>query len=112
MARDRKSKKNKTQYKTLHVESGSYRTNYTQKYVDRKPYEEKDPNLIESFIPGVIRDIFIKKGQKVEEGQQLLILEAMKMKNQILSPMDGKIKEIYVKTGDNVPKNFLLLEFE
>ena len=111
-SRDKKSKKAQAQFRTIHVESGSYKTNLTQKYLDRQPYEEKDPKQIKSFIPGVIRDIFIKEGQTVKVGEQLLILEAMKMKNQILSPHDGKIKKIYAESGENVPKNFLLLEFE
>jgi biotin carboxyl carrier protein len=42
----------------------------------------------------------------------MLILEAMKMKNRIFSPINGKIKTVNVKIGDVVPKNELLVEFE
>lgn len=112
MARERKSRDKAPQHKLLHVESGSYRTTLTDKYLNRKPYAEKNPNLVLSFIPGVIQNILVSEGQVVSEGDNLLILEAMKMKNQILSPKEGTIKKIFVKTGERVPKNFTLLEFE
>jgi biotin carboxyl carrier protein len=41
-------------------------------------------------------------GSKVEEGQSLLVLEAMKMQNEIASPKSGELKELYVKKGDLV----------
>jgi biotin carboxyl carrier protein len=46
----------------------------------------------------------------VKAGELLLILEAMKMKNRILSPRDGVVKKINVKTGNIVAKNLVLIE--
>jgi biotin carboxyl carrier protein len=48
----------------------------------------------------------------VERNDKLLILEAMKMKNIIYAPFDAKIKKVYVKEGEMVPKSALLIEFE
>ncbi len=56
-------------------------------------------------IPGLIKGIFVKVGDKVTVGQKLLIMEAMKMENIIDSQMDGVITEILVGDGDNVDQD-------
>lgn len=89
-----------------------YKTQLTPKFKLRKPYEVPNINHIKSYIPGTIIKINVKKGQKVKEGQSLLVLEAMKMMNQIAMPFDGKIKDIHVKVGEKIPKNFLMIEIE
>jgi len=96
---------------TLSLESGSYRTTFTQKFLQRKAYEEVDPKKVVAFIPGKIRKVHVKKGSRVKEGDKLLVLEAMKMNNIIFSPMKGTIKEVYVTQGMSVAKNALLVEF-
>ena len=63
-------------------------------------------------MPGLILQINVKEGQEVEEGEQLLILEAMKMENIITSPRKGVVKKIAVKKGEAVEKKCLLIEFE
>ncbi len=90
----------------------TYKTLFTKKFLNRKPYEEKDPRKIIAFIPGKIKKVYIKKGNKVKEGEKLLVLEAMKMNNTIFAPMKGTIKEIYVTIGMSVAKDALLIEFE
>jgi biotin carboxyl carrier protein len=62
-------------------------------------------------IPGVIDSIKVREGVEVKNGQELLILEAMKMKNAIRATRDGKIERIYVSVGDQVPHNHVLLDF-
>ena len=59
-------------------------------------------NAVKSPLSGVILSIDCKVGDEVKKGQQLLILEAMKMENSIPADHDGKIIEIKVKTGDSV----------
>jgi biotin carboxyl carrier protein len=76
----------------------------------RKSYEPVDFNKVYSFIPGTIRKIFVKEGSKVKQGSHLLELEAMKMVNNIIAPVDGVVTKINVKTGDLVAKNILLVE--
>lgn len=72
----------------------------------------KDIDSISAPMPGLILDILVRVGQAVNEDDQLVILEAMKMENIISSPRDGIIKSISVKKGDAVDKNQLLIEFE
>jgi pyruvate carboxylase len=97
---------------TLSLESGKFKTTFTKKFLQRKPYQEIDPKKVLAFIPGKIKKVYIKKGAKVKEGDRLLILEAMKMNNVIFSPMKGVVKEIYVTQGISVAKNALLIEFD
>jgi biotin carboxyl carrier protein len=62
-------------------------------------------------IPGVIDSIKVREGDEVKSGDELLVLEAMKMKNAIRATRDGKIARIYVSVGDQVPHNHVLLDF-
>jgi len=57
-------------------------------------------------------DIFVKPRQKVAEGETLLLLEAMKMENQVRMPFDGQIVKIHVKKDDVIPKKHLMLEIK
>jgi biotin carboxyl carrier protein len=72
----------------------------------------KQINKIKAPMPGLILDVMVKEGQTVQEDDALLILEAMKMENVIVSQREGTIKTISVKKGDAVDKNNLLIEFE
>lgn len=67
---------------------------------------------IEAPMPGLILAVHVAKGDAVKTGDPLLILEAMKMENVILSPRDGVIKEISIKKGATVDKKSLLVLFE
>lgn len=60
------------------------------------------PVLVDSPMAGKIALVKTYVGSKVEEGQSLMVLEAMKMQNEIASPKTGIVKEIYVKHGDLV----------
>ncbi len=64
---------------------------------------------IEAPMPGLILNIMAKPGQAIEKGDQLLILEAMKMENVIKSPGPGIIKSIQVSEGEAVEKGQLLI---
>lgn len=97
-------------YPTFLTSSGGFRTNLTKKFINRKEWATPNPKMITAIIPGTIIDVYVKNGQKVKKGETLLILEAMKMQNQILMPFDGKIKQVYVKPDEKIPKNFLMLE--
>ncbi|MCG3226248.1 MAG: hypothetical protein H7645_04955 [Candidatus Heimdallarchaeota archaeon] len=63
-------------------------------------------------IPGKIIQILVRQGDKVSRNQELLILEAMKMRNRIFSPIDGKITQIHVKKEENVSQDQTLIEIE
>ena len=72
----------------------------------------KQINAIKAPMPGLILEINVSVGQQVNEGDNLLILEAMKMENSFASPRTGTIKSIAVAKGDSVNKGQLLSEFE
>jgi biotin carboxyl carrier protein len=101
----------KEQYKSLLVENIKYKTLLTRKYLEKKPYAPKDIKKITAFIPGTITNVFVTPKKKVKGGDKLLVLEAMKMRNDIISPLDGIIKEVYVKEGEKVNKEKILIEF-
>ncbi len=99
----------------LHIfnfENVEYKTRYTKKFENRKPYTIPDPKKIYAFIPGQILKVFVKEGHKVKKGDPLLILQAMKMNNILLAPINGVIKTIYVKVGETVPKSQMLVELK
>ncbi|MCE1253607.1 MAG: acetyl-CoA carboxylase biotin carboxyl carrier protein subunit [Anaerolineae bacterium] len=70
-----------------------------------------DKNL-RAPMPGLILDVSVKPGDVVIRGQQLLSLEAMKMKNAIRSPRDGVIGSVLVNNGQKVSHNDILISFE
>ena len=67
---------------------------------------------ISSSIPGKIVSLNVKLGDIVKQGQVVMILEAMKMQNEISSPFDGVVKKISVRQNDSVMKDDLLMEIE
>lgn len=67
---------------------------------------------IKAPMPGLVLEIMARPGQEVNEGDPLLILEAMKMENVIKAPGEGVIKEIPVQQGEAVEKGQLLVGLE
>ena len=63
-------------------------------------------------MPGKVVKIEVEAGQEVKAGDTVLILEAMKMENEIKTAVDGKVKEIHVKEGDALDQGVLMLEIE
>jgi biotin carboxyl carrier protein len=80
--------------------------------VYRKIYVLSDPGLIYPFIPGTVISFFVKKGDKVKKGDELFILEAMKMNNIVVAPIDGVVKKLNAKVGERVSKNDIILEIQ
>jgi biotin carboxyl carrier protein len=81
-------------------------------YYKEKPLTSSKSGVVKSFIPGSIKKIFFRVNDKVNEGQIVLIHEAMKMENEIRAPRTGRIKTIGVNEGDNILANHLLFEIE
>ena len=65
---------------------------------------------IHALIPGLVSRIFVKAGDKVQSGEKLCILEAMKMENEITAPKNGTVTSIHIDSGDNVEKGDLIME--
>lgn len=111
---------NGTRYKVeLHKEERSSKT----PVLVRKPVKKaKDAHIIKKSdegvvkikapLPGNIMQVFVKPGDVVSKGDKLLVYEAMKMENTLLSEKDGKIQSVKVNTGDSVLQEDLLLELE
>jgi biotin carboxyl carrier protein len=93
-------------------EGVAYKTLLTKKYKERTPYEPPDLRKVHAFIPGTIVSVEVKPKDKVEKGDTLVVLKAMKMNNRLVSVIDGVVKKIHVKPGDVVVKNQLLVELK
>ena len=63
-------------------------------------------------MPGAIVSVSVTPGQKVVDGQELLVIEAMKMQNIIKAELDGEIKAVHIKAGDSVAVDEILIEFK
>lgn len=98
--------------KKFNVNGTIYTTELTKKFENRNVWVRPNPKHINSFIPGTIVEILVEVGQEVKEGETIMILEAMKMKNQIKMPFDGKIAKIHVVEGSKVPNRLLMVEIE
>lgn len=80
-----------------------------KKYLDKQKSKNK-LEIIQSPMPGKIIDVLIEPGAVVKTGETIIILEAMKMQNEITSTIDGTISKVYAKKDDIVNKDDLLVE--
>ena len=74
--------------------------------------KSKKSGKVSANIPGKVVTVEVKIGDVVAEGQVVMILEAMKMQNEIVSGIDGIVAEINVSEGESVEANFLLAKIE
>lgn len=68
--------------------------------------------IIMSPMPGLVFSIAVKVGEKVVPGQELCIIEAMKMQNSLTAEKDGIVKTVIVNQGDTVAAEDILIELE
>jgi biotin carboxyl carrier protein len=71
-----------------------------------------EKEFIKAPMPGKIIDVLVREGASVLRGEPLLILEAMKMQNEIISPVSGTIVKVMAKANTNVMKDDLLVEIK
>jgi len=69
----------------------------------------KNPSQVPAPIPGLIASIAVSVGHKVNKGDKLLMLEAMKMQTTISAPIDGVVDEVHVALNDTVESKDLLM---
>lgn len=79
--------------------------------------EKKEKTKIEnkrmtSPMAGKIVSVSIKEGEQVKEGNEMVIVEAMKMQNSLRTPQTGVVKKIHVQPGSTVKSGQILIEFE
>ena len=91
-------------------------------------YKNKDLNVYKGFLPsggegeglgslvtqmpGKVVKVLVDVGQEVKKGETLLLLEAMKMENEIKSGLDAVVKSVHVKAGESIDSGHLMIELE
>ena len=109
----------------IKVNGKSYRVELEEiEQVDTAPLEEKKrqetkkiinndgAKEVVSPIQGQVTNIKVKVGDKVQKGDVLLIIEAMKLENEVVSPFEGEIAEILVSKGQNVKAKDVIITIE
>ncbi len=82
-----------------------------RKYLEQQG-ESSSSVSIEAPMPGKIIDIMVEDGSEVKEGEPVVILEAMKMQNEISSHVSGIVKSVSVKKNESVMKDDVLIEIQ
>lgn len=90
-------------------EESKIKTNLEPKKEAKNSSSASDADSVKSPMPGTILSINVTKGDKVSKGQVLLVLEAMKMENEIISPRDGVVESVNVNKGENVESGSTLV---
>ena len=75
------------------------------------PNQALSGNALTAPLPGTVVEVFVKAGEKVEAGQVVVIIEAMKMKNSIRSVYSGTVSEVLVSAGQSVAHKQALVKF-
>lgn len=74
--------------------------------------EETGPYVVASPMPGLIVDVRVKVGDSVAAGSAVVVMEAMKMQNELVSEVDGVVRDIKIRTNDAVESQTPLVEIE
>ncbi len=89
----------------------TYNTTVSEPHVNAKPLPSgSQQGKIAAPVGGTVVEIKLKAGDSVKLGEEILVLDAMKMNTSIQSPVDGKIKAILVAAGDTVREGEILVE--
>jgi biotin carboxyl carrier protein len=94
------------------IDGTQYQTHLTRKARERKPWVRPQQGQIATLIPGLIVKVLVRPGQQVRRGQGVVVLEAMKMRNEVQSPHDGTVKQVLVAAGQTVAKGAVLVELD
>jgi pyruvate carboxylase subunit B len=94
----------------LYIDDTPYHTNIPDDTYIKKTRGNLNTNEIRAIIPGTVIEVKVNKGDRVSQGQVILILEAMKMYNELEVGIDGIIEEIYVSSGEKVEKDRLMVK--
>jgi 3-methylcrotonyl-CoA carboxylase alpha subunit len=78
----------------------------------RAAHRQHHSGALEAPMPGKVIAVKVEAGQAVVRGQELLVVEAMKMENAIRAPRDGRIKAVSAAVGDAVSPGTILVELE
>jgi len=95
------------EYRELNIDDTIYETEVPSSFGKR--WAPEDEKQINAFIPGTVIEVKTSVGSKVGVGDVLLILDAMKMYNEIVAPVAGTVEVVAVSAGERVEKNQLLI---
>jgi biotin carboxyl carrier protein len=106
--------------KHLTIDTGEYEFDVEIKdeldqQIEKMGFDRAATNAVREIkapMPGLVVEIVVMDGQEVKEGERMLILEAMKMENSIMTPAAAKIKSVKVNAGQAVEKGQVLIELE
>lgn len=93
----------------VHDNSGSFVVMWQSPFATERLQQNSEGSLL-APMPGVVVQVVVENGQEVEQGEILMILEAMKMEHQIIAPVDGIVAELFYEAGDSVQQDAVLLE--
>ena len=79
---------------------------------ERRKADPSKPGQVGAPIPGAVTNLLIGLGDRVQKGDRLLVMEAMKMQTTVYAPMDGAVQELLVQVGETVETKDLLLIIE
>lgn len=74
--------------------------------------DEAAGGVVRAPMPGLVLEVLVDEGDEVEADQGLLVLEAMKMENELNAPSGGVVGAVHVESGESVDKEDLLIEIE
>ena len=97
--------------RTVHCTRVSERSQLIQRF-KQEPIDDDTHAELRAPMPGLITNILTQVGDQVTKGQGLVVLEAMKMENELRSPCTSCVQHIHVQEKDSVAINALLIEFE
>ncbi len=102
----------KKAYEATQAKAAAEKPAETPKAEPKKQAQAITGNVVAAPLPGRVVSFLVKPGDRVKAGQDVLVLEAMKMENSITTDYSGVVKQIFVEEGENVAANAPLMEVE
>ncbi|QEK52688.1 acetyl-CoA carboxylase biotin carboxyl carrier protein subunit [Pedobacter aquae] len=104
-------------YVLIKVNSNVYRFDVSDQYdilLKEMGLDKLNQHIVKELkapMPGLVLQVMVQAGDEIKKGDNLLVLEAMKMENILKAPADATVKSILIKAGDKVEKNQVLIQF-
>jgi biotin carboxyl carrier protein len=96
----------------IHLDGEDYEIKRVSEVTNGFGEAEEDLGSLFSLMPGRIVKLLVKLGDRVKKGQDLIVIEAMKMESKIAAPFDGTVTKIFFPEGDQIEANVPLIEIE
>ena len=96
----------------VHLSWGGVAYTLAEEREGARAARRQDPGALEAPMPGRVAAVRVTVGQRVARGEELLVVEAMKMENALRAPRDGVVRAVHVSAGDAVAPGRPLVEIE